>query len=147
MHTSNILVNVSACRERERERLKRKHRAGWKVSPFRRREVPPRVTCYEEVLLTFKFYNARMTRRLQIFVFSHSWNIRRTRSVFVRHKTARLFLSKMGLRRKFTVGLSRIYVCTPHVHLENFMLGDIFLVPILSLDIREISSRIIPYNV
>jgi len=61
--------------------------------------------------------------------------------VFVRHKTARLFLSKMGLRRKFTVGLSRIYVCTPHVHLENFMLGDIFLVPILSLDIREDTER------
>lgn len=112
------------------------------MSPFRRREMPPRVTCYEEVLLTFKFYNARMTRQLQIFVLSHSRNIRRTGSVFVRHKTARLFLSKMGLRRKFTVGLSRIYVCTPPVCiLRRILCSAIFLSPILSLDILEDTPR------
>lgn len=73
--------------------------------------MPPRVTCYEKALLTFKFYVARMTWRLQIFVLAHSWNIRRTQSALVHHKIARLFLSRRELGRKFTIGLSRIYWC------------------------------------
>jgi len=36
--------------------LKENKGRGGKVLPFRR-EVPSRVTCYEEALLTFKFYN------------------------------------------------------------------------------------------
>lgn len=114
MHTPNILVNVSACRGRERQ-LKGEHRGKGReeVLPFRRREVRPHVTCYEKALLTFKFYSARMTRLLQIFVFAHLWNTRRTQSALICYKTARRFLSGKGLWWKFTVGLSRVYVHTP----------------------------------
>lgn len=136
MHTSNSLVNVSACLEDGKGNGLNESTVG-KGGSVAISSSRPRVMCYEKVLLTFKFYNARMTRLLQIFVFAHSWNIQRTQSALVRYKTARRFLSRRELSWKFTVGLSHIYFpCVfpvPHLE-ENFILRDIFPILILSPD-------------
>lgn len=64
-----------------------------------------------ESSIDIQIYVARMTRRLQIFVLAHSWNIWTTQSALVHHKTTRLFLSRRGLRKIYHQIIPYMCVC------------------------------------
>lgn len=110
-----IPVNVSACRERERQQPKAERktrgRGGGEYCHF----VVERchVMCYGKALLTFKFYNARMSSaaaNICIRTFAeHPKNAKRSLFV-IKPRVLYLHLGTDSEGWKFTAGLSRIYM-------------------------------------